>query len=149
MSTLSTLTRRELLHAAAAAATASMVPGLPASVCAAPARGQISTPKPERLGVGILGPTGPDDDVIKDALKQFTADYGIKTDILFGGDAEFFNKALAWYASGEQVDAIFVRENFLGPWVKDGVLQPVTGMPGLDVCRPDLVEASCQSMFHL
>ncbi len=145
---MSTLTRRDLLHAAAAAAAASMMPGLPASVVAAPARGQISTPKPERLVVGILGPTGPDDDVIKNALKQFTADYSIKTDILFGGDAEFFNKALAWYASGEQVDAIFVRENFLGPWVKDGVLQPVTGMPGLDVYRPDLVEASWQSMFH-
>jgi multiple sugar transport system substrate-binding protein len=144
---MSTLRRRELLLAAAGAAAASVV-GLPASGSAAPPRGQIPGPKPDRLVIGILGPTGPDDDVIRDGLKQFTADYGVRADILFGGDAEFFNKALAWYASGEQVDAIFVRENFLGPWVKDGLLQPVTAMAGLDSYRPDLVEAYWQSMYH-
>ena len=102
--------------------------------------------KPTKLVYGNIGPAGADDLVFKEGTDLFTKTTGVPVDIQLGGDADLVQKILAWVASGQQLDAVFVRENFLAPFVKDQVLQPVDGLPGLDALKPQITPLFLQSM---
>jgi ABC-type glycerol-3-phosphate transport system substrate-binding protein len=146
--TVNALSRRDLLKGAALMAGATCLAGRSAWAAQPPGRPPVTAAKPPRLVMATLGPAGTESKVAEDALAAFTKDSGIKADILYGGDKDFLSKVLAWYAGQEQLDTVFVRENFLGSWVKEGLLVPVTGMPGLEELKSDLVESYWQSMFR-
>ena len=133
--TLPHATRRRMLQAGAGALLASATLGR--------ARAQA---KPAKLVYGNIGPAGADDAVFQEGTDLFTKATGIPVDIQLGGDADLFQKILAWVASGQQLDAVFVRENFLAPFVKDQVLRPVDGMAGLDALKPQITPLFLQSM---
>lgn len=109
-------------------------------------RNSIAQAKPGKLVYGNIGPSGADDAVFKEGIDLFTGASGIPVDVQLGGDAELFQKILAWVAAGQPIDAVFVRENFLAPFLKDGVLQPVDGLPGLDQLKPQIAPLFLQSM---
>ncbi len=131
--------RRRFLRTAGGAAllVGGAALGLPA------ARAQA---KPGKLVYGNIGPSGADDAVFKEGADLFTKGSGIPVDIQLGGDADLFQKILAWVASGQQLDAVFVRENFVAPFVKDRVLRPVDGLPGLAELKPQITTLYLQSM---
>ncbi len=102
--------------------------------------------KPAKLVYGNIGPAGADDAVFKEGTDLFTQTSGIPVDIQFGGDADLFQKILAWIASGQQLDAVFVRENFLAPFMKDQVLRPVDDLSGLVELKQQITPLFLQSM---
>jgi len=134
-------TRRGLLWTAGGSAL--FASGLPWS---APASRVFAQAKPSKLVYGNIGPSGADDAVFQEGVDLFTKATGIPVDIQLGGDAELFQKILAWVASGQQLDAVFVRENFLAPFINEGVLRPVDGLPGLEELKPQITTLYLQSM---
>ena len=128
-------TRRRILQASAGALLAGTT-----------LRRAAAQAKPAKLVYGNIGPTGPDDAVFQEGTDLFTKSTGIPVDIQLGGDADLFQKILAWVAAGQQLDAVFVRENFLAPFVNDQVLRPVDGMPGLAELKPLIAPLFLQSM---
>jgi multiple sugar transport system substrate-binding protein len=128
-------TRRRVLQAAGATLLA-----------AGAAQRAAAQAKPAKLVYGNIGPAGADDAVFQEGTDLFTKSSGIPVDIQLGGDADLFQKILAWVASNQQLDAIFVRENFLAPFIKDQVLRPVDGMAGLAELKPQITPLFLQSM---
>jgi multiple sugar transport system substrate-binding protein len=110
------------------------------------ARHASAQTKPGKLVYGNIGPAAGDDAVFQEGVDLFTKASGIPVDVQLGGDAELFQKILAWVAANQPIDAVFVRENFLAAFVKDGILQPVDGMPGLDQLKPQITPLFLQSM---
>jgi multiple sugar transport system substrate-binding protein len=139
--------RRDLLKGAAMAGAA-LLSGRRTWAATPPSRPPVAAARPPKLVLATLGPAGAESKVAEDTLAAFMKDSGVKADILFGGDKDFLSKVLTWYSGQEQFDCVFVRENFLGSWVKDGLLAPVTGMPGLDELKADVVDGYWQSMFR-
>jgi multiple sugar transport system substrate-binding protein len=131
-------TRRRLLQATGA------------TLLAAPtiAGRALAQAKPGKLVYGNIGPAGADDAVFQEGIDLFTKATGIPVDVQLGGDAELFQKILAWVAANQQIDAVFVRENFLSTFVKEGILQPIDGVPGLDQLKPQIAPLFLQSMEH-
>jgi multiple sugar transport system substrate-binding protein len=133
--TLLHATRRCILQTSAGALLAS-----------ATLRRATAQARPAKLVYGNIGPAGADDAVFQEGTDLFRKATGIPVDIQLGGDADLFQKILAWVAAGQQLDAVFVRENFLAPFVKDQVLRPVDGMEGLDALKPQITPLFLQSM---
>lgn len=57
-----------------------------------------------------------------------------------------FKRSWPGLPPGQQLDAVFVRENFLAPFVKDQVLRPVDDMPDLDQLKPQIAPLFLRSM---
>ncbi|MGH9551529.1 MAG: ABC transporter substrate-binding protein, partial [Terriglobales bacterium] len=132
------LTRRRVLQMGATAAV-----GGPLALWRGRALAQA---KPSKLVYGNIGPAGADDAVFQEGIDLFTKASGIPVDVQLGGDAELFQKILAWVASNQQIDSVFVRENFLAAFVKDDILQPIDGLAGLDQLKPQIATLFLQSM---
>ena len=86
--------------------------------------------KPSELFLATLGPAR-SDPTFSRALEAFANTTGVSASLKHGGDTEFFRTVVSWFAAGEQMDAIFVRENFFAPFVESGLIQPITDMPGV------------------
>jgi len=134
-------TRRGFLQSASAALAAG------AGVLGRPLP-SFAQPKPSKLVYGNIGPAAADDAVFQEGVDLFTKASGIPVDVQLGGDAELFQKILAWVAANQPIDAVFVRENFLAVFIKDGILQPVDGLPGLEELKPQITPLFLQSMEH-
>lgn len=63
-------------------------------------RGVAAQSRPDKLVYGNIGPAGADDAVFQEGADLFTKSTGIPVDIQLGGDADLFQKILAWVTSG-------------------------------------------------
>jgi ABC-type glycerol-3-phosphate transport system substrate-binding protein len=118
---------------------------LPGRKAFAAGRSLPSAARPRELVFAALGPST-DDAVLTPAMTAFSDEAAIKASVKYGGDAEFFQKVVSWYAAGEDMDAVFVRENFRTPFAGDGVITPITKMPGVDSYLNDASPSFVTSM---
>ena len=88
--------------------------------------------KPKKVVMVYLTVDG-DEPAITQTNKMFTADYGIPVDWQRTPNVEEANqKVLSLYLAKEQVDTFILHYYNMAKWVKEGIVQPLDGLPGLD-----------------
>ncbi len=118
---------------------------MPGRKAIAAGRSLPTAARPSELFFAALGPST-DDAVLTPAMTAFSDEAAIKASVKYGGDAEFFQKVVSWYAAGEKMDAVFVRENFRTPFANDGLIAPITKMAGVDTYLNDASSSFVTSM---
>lgn len=119
------MNRREFLRIAGAT-TGALALGLP------DAKISFAQAKPKKMVVVYWTVDG-DEPAITQINKMFTADYGIPVDWQRTPNIEEANqKVLSLNLAGEQVDVFVMHYYNIARWVKEGIVQPLDGLPGLD-----------------
>jgi len=117
--------RRNFLKLAGAA-TGAMVLGLPGG-------GNLSMAqaKPKKM-VLVYWTVDGDEPAVSQINKIYTADYGIPVDWQRTPNVEESNqKVLSLNLAREQVDVFVMHYYNMAMWVKEGIVQPLDGLPGL------------------
>jgi multiple sugar transport system substrate-binding protein len=88
--------------------------------------------KPKKMVVVYWTVDG-DEPAITQANQMFTADYGIPVDWQRTPNVEEANqKVLSLNLTGEKVDVFVMHYYNMAKWVKEKIVQPLDGLPGLD-----------------
>ena len=88
--------------------------------------------KPQKITLVYWTVDG-DEPAITQANDMFTADYGIPVEWQRTPNIEESNqKVLSLNLTGEKVDVFVMHYYNMAKWVKEGIVQPIDGLPGLD-----------------
>lgn len=133
---LNKFTRREFLKwtgiSAGAVAVVGCVSQAPTTQAPAASGDEAEAPKPDEL-VLVYWTVDGDEEAVLEISDQFEADSGIpirweRTPNI----EELMQKVLTMQVAAEQADVFPMHYFNIAKWTKEGIVQPVTGMPGLD-----------------
>ena len=110
----------------------------PAAESGAPAEG----PKPDELVVVYWTVDG-DEAAVEDITAKYEADYGVpvrweRTPNI----EETWQKILSMSVAEEQLDLFVLHYYNMAAWIKEGVVQPIDDLPGLDEYMAEMPEAA-------
>lgn len=105
--------------------------------------GQAPSPKkPDKLVLVVF--EEPSNAFLLKAADKFEKDYGIKVERVQVPDKEYFEKCVAMFTAKDQIDCLFVRDEYLANWVAATFIEPMTGSEGIDKYKDLLTPAAWQ-----
>jgi multiple sugar transport system substrate-binding protein len=143
------ISRRSLLKTAVAAGIAAAGPaarfGLRPAAAASAWEEAPKASKPAKLTY-IYWPWGKAQDTM---IPKFEENWGVKVEKMAEPNVEpLFAKVMAMSAAGEQLDVIKGITGYLGIWVKNKIIQPIDGLPGLEQYKQEMTSLSLQSIQY-
>ena len=122
---LSDQKRRDVLKKGAALTGAAMLPSIFAGKA-------FAAGKPKEV-VLVYWTVDGDESVVKRVFAEYQKDHGIRPRWERTPNIEeYMQKVYSMSVADEQMDVIPCHYYNLAKWVKEGIIQPIDGMPGLD-----------------
>jgi hypothetical protein len=106
------------------------------------AEAPAEAPKPEELVVVYWTVDG-DEAAVEDINSKFQSDYGVEVRWERTPNIEeTWQKILSMSVAEEQLDLFVLHYYNMGAWIKEGVVQPIDGLPGLDEYMTEMPAAA-------
>lgn len=136
------MTRRQFLKVAGAAAGVAATGSFISACAPAGTPTPAAAAKPDKLVFVCF--EEPSNTFIFKAIDKFTEDYGVEVERISVPDKEYFEKCVAMFTAKDQIDCLFVRDEYLSNWVSAGFIEPMTGSEGIDQYKDLLAPVAWQ-----